>query len=114
MSLQKALHFAEVSTLVSLKSCIRWSHYALPPITVSRLFPESGLTVVSPWYPVIHCPPVHHSPQELVGELRTLFTCKGFSLQAVGEGMGGGLGTEAEACHPVLPKHRKHDSPGIS
>lgn len=27
----------------------------------------------------------------------------GISLQAVGEDMGGGLGAEAEECHPVLP-----------
>lgn len=28
---------------------------------------------------------------------------QGISLQVVGEGMGGGLGAEAETCHPVLP-----------
>lgn len=28
---------------------------------------------------------------------------QGISLQTVGEGMGGNLGAETEACHPVLP-----------
>lgn len=68
-----------------------------------QFFPESGLTLVVPWYPVSL--PSLFTIQH-TGWLISLYTVylQGISLQAVGEDMGGGLGAESEACHPVLHK----------
>lgn len=71
-------------------------------MTVNIFFPESGPTLVFPWYLEFHCLPC--SSFQHSSWLISLYTVylQGISLQAVGEGMGGGLGAEAEACHPLL------------
>lgn len=101
MSLQKALHFWEGSNSVSLKSCTRWSHDELPPMTINTFFPESGPTLVFPWYLEFHCLP--RSPFQHSSWWVSLYTVylQGISLQAVGKDRGGGLGAEAEASGPL-------------
>lgn len=102
--------------LVSLKSRTRWSRYELPPITVNKIFPGSVLTLVCTCYLEIHCLPCSPFPRRswLVGWLVCiLLYLQGISLQAAGEDMGGGLGAEAEACHPAL-RNTGNTTPALS